>query len=241
MNLCIDQGNSRIKVALFDGEKITKKLIYKSFSSIDVERLYSLYPIENAIISSVINVEAAIINTLQHLSKKFILFDHHTKIPIVNKYQTPETLGLDRLAAAVGAASLKPNENLLIIDVGSAITFDFVNSQGEYMGGNISPGLKMRLHILKQATKKLPLVETEERELLPLFGQSTREAIATGVVRGITYEVKGYMRTLAERLEQYQTFLTGGNAPYLLTSIGDVHYEKNLVLIGLNQILTKNL
>ena len=101
MNLCIDQGNSRIKVALFDGEKITKKLIYKSFSSIDVERLYSLYPIENAIISSVINVEAAIINTLQKKKKKFILFDHHTKIPIVNKYQTPETLGLDRLAAAV--------------------------------------------------------------------------------------------------------------------------------------------
>ena len=176
-----------------------------------------------------------------------MLFDHNTPVPIVNRYESPQTLGQDRLAAAVGAKSLCPNENLLIIDVGSAITYDFVSAEGEYLGGNIAPGLKMRFTILQRMTKKLPLVETEENELIPLFGKNTRDAIAAGVIRGVAYEVKGYMRTLGEKMPHFKTFLTGGNAAYVLNNVRtsrtekrEMQFEKNLVLIGLNRILVFN-
>ena len=248
MNLCIDQGNSRTKVALMtDDGKMMSHFIYKQFSSADVERLFDLYDISDSIISSVVNIEAAVVNTLHRRSQHFVLFDHNTPVPIVNRYDTPQTLGQDRLAAAVGAKSLCPDENLLIIDAGSAITYDFVSDKGEYMGGNIAPGLKMRFTMLQRMTKKLPLVEVEENELIPLFGKNTRDAIAAGVIRGIAYEVKGYMRTLSEKVPHFQTFLTGGNAPYILNNVRtsrtekrEIRVEKNLVLIGLNTILIFN-
>lgn len=248
MNLCIDQGNSRTKVALMTDEgKIIHHFIYKTFSSSDVERLFSLYEITDSIISSVINIEPAIVNALAKLSQHFVLFDHNTPIPIRNGYDTPETLGQDRLAAAVGAQRLCPNENLLIIDAGSAITYDYVSDKGEYIGGNIAPGLKMRFTMLQRMTKKLPLVDVDENELIPLFGKNTRDAISAGVVRGVAYEVKGYMRTLREKTPHFQTYLTGGNAPYILhntrtsrTEKREIHHEKHLVLIGLNTILVFN-
>ena len=248
MNLCIDQGNSRTKVALMtDDGKLINHFIYKQFSSSDVERLFDLYDISDSIISSVVNIEAAVVNTLNRRSQHFVLFDHMTPVPIINQYDTPQTLGLDRLAAAVGAKHICPNENLLIIDAGSAITYDFVTAEGAYIGGNIAPGVKMRFTILQRMTKKLPLVEAEENELIPLFGKNTRDAIAAGVIRGIAYEVKGYMRTLNEKMPHFQTFLTGGHAPFILNNVRssrtekrDIHYEKNLVLIGLNEILMFN-
>ncbi len=234
MNLCIDQGNSRTKVALMTDEgKMINHFIYKQFSSSDVERLLDLYDITDSIISSVVNIEAAVVNTLHRRSQHFV--------------HTPQTLGQDRLAAAVGAKSLCPNENLLIIDAGSAITYDFVSDKGEYMGGNIAPGLKMRFTMLQRMTKKLPLVEVEENELIPLFGKNTRDAIAAGVIRGVAYEVKGYMRTLGEKVPHFRTFLTGGNAPFILNNVRtsrtekrEIRYEKNLVLTGLNTILCAN-
>lgn len=248
MNLCIDQGNSRTKVALMTDEgKIVNHFIYKHFSSADVERLFDLYDIQDSIISSVVDIEAATVNALSRRSTHFVLFDHNTPVPIINSYDTPATLGLDRLAAAVGAKSICPNENLLIIDVGSAITYDFVSAEGEYMGGNIAPGLKMRFTILQQMTKKLPYVDVDENELIPLFGKNTRDAIAAGVIRGVAYEVKGYMRTLREKMPHFQTFLTGGNASYVLNNVRksrteqrNLNYEKHLVLIGLNNILRLN-
>lgn len=230
-----------------DEGKIINDFIYKQFSSAEVERLFDLYEITDSIISSVVNIEAAVVNTLQRRSKHFVLFDHNTPVPIVNKYDTPQTLGLDRLAAAVGAKSLCPNENLLIIDAGSAITYDFVTDQGEYIGGNIAPGLKMRFTMLQRMTKKLPLVDADENELIPLFGKNTRDAIAAGVIRGVAYEVKGYMRTLKEKTPHFQTFLTGGHASYILNNVRtsrtekrELHYEKHLVLMGLNNILVYN-
>ncbi len=249
MNLCIDQGNSRTKVALMTPEgRIVNNFIYKSFSSVDVEKLFTLYPITDSIVSSVVNIDPAVVNVLHRQSKHFILFDHTTPVPIINGYDTPHTLGQDRLAAAVGANALCPNENLLIIDAGSAITYDYVSSEGRYEGGNIAPGIRMRATVLRQMTKKLPLVERDENELLPLFGKNTCDAIAAGVIRGVAYEVKGYMRTLGERVEHFQTYLTGGNAAYILNNVRstqnqhyDIHFEKNLVLIGLNTILGYNM
>lgn len=242
MNICIDQGNSRTKVALFDAEgKVVKNFVYKSFTSADVERLFSLYPISDSIISSVVNLESSMVNTLNRLSQRFVLFDHETPVPIRNDYDTPSTLGHDRLAAAVGANFLLPDENLLIIDAGSAITYDFLSADGRFIGGNIAPGIKMRFHVLRQMTKKLPQVEAEENELIPLFGKNTRDAIAAGVIRGIIFEVKGYMRTVSEKVEHFRTFITGGNAPYIINNVQTpLRFERHLVLIGLNRILEYN-
>lgn len=242
MNLCIDQGNSRTKVALFkeDG-RIVKNLICKSFTSADVERLFSLYPITNSILSSVVNIEPSVVNVLNKLSQHFVLFDHYTPLPIANNYQTPETLGYDRIASAVGAAHLCPNTNLLIVDAGSAITYDFVSAEHGFLGGNIAPGIKMRLTVLNQMTKKLPKVEVEENAFRPLFGKNTREAIAVGVVRGIVFEVKGYMRALKEQKTLFTTYITGGHAPYILDALKkEAIGEPHLVLIGLNCILEYN-
>lgn len=242
MNICIDQGNSRTKVALFDADgRVVKNFVYKSFSSADAERLFRLYPISDSIISSVVNLESSMVNTLNRLSRRFVLFDHETPVPIHNDYDSPATLGHDRLAAAVGANYLMPDENLLIIDAGSAITYDFLTADGHFVGGNIAPGIKMRLNVLRQMTKKLPQVETEENELIPLFGKNTRDAIAAGVIRGIVFEVKGYMRTVSEKVEHFETILTGGNAPYIINNIQTpVRMERHLVLIGLNRILEYN-
>ncbi len=242
MNLCIDQGNSRTKVALFreDGS-IAKNLMYKSFTSADVERLFSLYPIRDSIVSSVVNIDPAVVNVLHRLSTRFILFDHKTPLPLRNCYQTPETLGQDRIASAVGASYICPKQNLLIVDAGSAITYDFVSAEEGYLGGNIAPGVKMRLTVLRQMTKKLPAVEVEENAFIPLFGKNTHEAMAAGVIRGIIFEVKGYMRTLAEQGTPFVTFVTGGNAPYILGSLQEeAQFEPHLVLIGLNCILEYN-
>ena len=248
MNLCIDQGNSRTKVALMtDSGKMINHFIYKQFSSAEVERLFDLYDISDSIICSVVDIEASVVNTLNRRSQHFVLFDHNTPVPIINRYDTPQTLGLDRLADAVGAKSLCPNENLLIIDAGSAITYDYVTAEGEYIGGNIAPGIKMRFTTLQRMTKKLPLVEPEDNELIPLFGKNTRDAIAAGVIRGVAYEVKGYMRTLSKKVPHFKTFLTGGNASFVLNNVRssktenrEMQFEKNLVLIGLNEILVYN-
>lgn len=242
MNLCIDQGNSRTKIALFDENgAIRKSLVYRSFSSADIERLFSLYSISDSIISSVANIEPAVVNTLHRLSRHFVLFDHNTPVPIRNGYDTPETLGQDRLAAAIGAVTLCPDTNLLIIDAGTAITYDFVTAEGEYIGGNIAPGIKMRFTSLRQMTKRLPLVEADENELIPLFGRNTRDAIAAGVIRGVTYEARGYIESLSRQVDSFKTCITGGSASFICNHLrGPVVFERNLVLIGLNRILLHN-
>ena len=138
--------------------------------------------------------------------------------------------------------SIACQQNILIIDAGSAITYDFVSDENEFVGGNIAPGIKMRLTMLNRMTKKLPLVDVDENELIPLFGKTTRDAIAAGVVRGIVYEVKGYVRSLNAQINQLTVILTGGNAPYIANNCRNMAFqlEKHLVLIGLNQILEYN-
>ncbi len=246
MNLCIDQGNSRTKVALFEADnRLVKSFIYKTFSSADVKRLFTLYPIEDSIVSSVVNIEPSVVNALNRHSRHFVLLDHHTPIPIVNDYESPHTLGQDRLAAAVGAAALFPKKDVLIIDAGSAITYDVLSHEGHYLGGNIAPGIRVRLQSLHRLSKKLPLVDVDENAMLPLLGKNTNDAIAAGVVRGVAFEVKGYIRALRaeqDTVADLQVVLTGGHAPFILNHVkDDLHHEKNLVLIGLNVILTHNM
>lgn len=241
MILTIDRGNTLTKVALFDD----LGHIVETFALQDLTALTDLpffatgcrEEIDDCIISSVVPLQSNDIEVLRHL--RYTIFEHNTPIPIINGYETPETLGLDRLAAAIGATAIKPNTNLLVIDAGSAITYDFISTDGIFRGGNIAPGLAMRLHVLHDRTAQLPLVELNDEPVPLSLGRNTLDAIRAGVLQGIVFEILGYINTL----EPACVFLTGGDATRLLPFIEhycpcDVQHEPNLVHIGLHRVLT---
>jgi type III pantothenate kinase len=180
-----------------------------------------------------------LLSKLKHKSTVLIELSHHTPIPIENKYQTPETLGKDRLAAVVGATFLKPDSDILVIDAGTAITYDFIDANKVYWGGNIAPGLNLRLRALHEFTQKLPLVEAKEES--PILGTDTESAIISGALYGIVYEMDGYINHLKIKYPQLSAFLTGGSTFYFDTKLKNAIFaERNLVLIGLNRILQYN-
>lgn len=237
MNLIIDIGNTKTKVALFSNNKII------SSKSVVFDKILNNLPNKNnlnVIISSVKNLDSDFIDSIIKKYKNVILLDCKTKIPLVNKYSTPETLGFDRIAAAVGASYLKPNSNIIIIDAGTALTIDFVNNKNEYLGGNISPGIEMRFKALNSFTEKLPLIEKSTR--LSLIGNSTETAIRNGVINGIIYEIEGTIKRLEEDFTKINTFLTGGDTFFFDKLFkNNIFADSNLVLIGLNRILEYNI
>lgn len=241
MNICIDQGNSKLKMALFDDAHLVADYLCKDSALALLDELLFNYKIEKAIYSSVSGYNEELMAHLKTNVAHFMQMHTSVRLPIVNDYATPESLGVDRLAAAVGAYSLRPNTNLLIIDAGSAITYDFVTAEGHYKGGNIAPGLKMRLRALHEYTANLPMVTVLEEETYPLFGSSTQEAIAAGVLNGITHEMNGYISELVYKYGNICVFLTGGNLSYFHNRLNLTTFaEKNLVMHGLNQILECN-
>ena len=176
------------------------------------------------------------VDYLKNRAKKFIQLDENTRLPIENLYKTPETLGQDRIAACVGANFLMPDTNLLVIDAGTAITYDIVNAKNQYVGGNISPGLEMRKNALHNFTQKIPLIEITE--LVPAFGATTNEAILAGVVNGLIYEIEGYISLTSNVYPKLSVFLTGGDAFYFEKKLkSTIFANENLLLVGLNRIL----
>ncbi len=239
MNLCIDQGNSSTKVGIFNLDKLIESLTFVDFRESEIKELFQKHSIESCILSSVVSDNDSIIEILTYNSGNFIELTHNTSIPIENRYLTPETLGKDRLAAVIGANFLKPGNDILVIDAGTAITYDFVNSNGVYSGGNIAPGLNMRLRALHEFTHKLPLVESTAES--PFLGNDTNSAILSGALYGIVFEIDGYINTLKIKYPKLSTFLTGGSTFYFAAKLKSAIFaEKNLVLIGLNRILQHN-
>jgi type III pantothenate kinase len=239
MNLCIDQGNTNTKIGLFDNKRLVKTLHYEILNDIELNQLFNLYPIDACIYSSVVTQEAPVITDLKNKVRHFIQLSHLTAIPISNHYQTPASLGKDRLAAVIGANFLQPDRDLLIIDAGTAITYDFIDAQRNYWGGNIAPGIDMRLKSLHTFTQRLPLVEVNEKT--DFLGITTTTAIQAGVLYGIVFEIDGYIASLKIKYPQLSTFLTGGSAIYFDRKLKNTTFaESNLVLIGLNRILEYN-
>ena len=239
MNLCIDQGNSSTKVAIFKQYELVENFYFETFDTNEVSNLLRNFQIKNTIFSSVSVENNEIIDFIDKQSNFFIKLNYTTQLPITNLYKTPETLGNDRLAAIVGAATLKPNNDILVIDAGTAITYDFIDAFGNYVGGNISSGLSMRLKALHEFTKKLPLVKAEIES--PFLGDTTNSAILSGALNGIIFEMDGYINTLKIKYPQLSIFLTGGSTFYFDTKLKNAIFaEKNLVLIGLNRILQYN-
>ena len=239
MNLCIDQGNSSTKVGIFDQNKLLETFVYDKFEKKDISILVNKFPIDQGIISSVIADNKDLNEDLKYNILYFIELSHKTKIPIENRYSTPQTLGKDRLAAVIGASYLKPSCDILVVDAGTAITYDFIDSNKIYWGGNIAPGLNLRLRALSEFTHKLPLVEPTSKSML--ISDSTETAILSGAIYGIVFEIDGYINILKIKYPQLSTFLTGGSTFYFDTKLKNAIFaERNLVLIGLNRILQYN-
>lgn len=241
MNLNIDIGNTRNKLAIFDQNKIVEIIISDEINPKLLKNITDKYKnINNVIISSVKGYNSKLTNYLKLNFAHFIELSDKTKIPIENLYKTKETLGKDRLAAVVGANNIFPNTNVLVIDMGTAITFDFINSKAQYLGGTISPGLEMRFKSLNHFTDKLPLVEKENN--FQLIGKSTEEAIISGVQNGIIFEIDSYINQLKHKHENLKTILTGGDAIFFDKKLKNtIFVNLNLNFIGLNKILEHNI
>jgi len=195
--------------------------------------------LNQAILSSVKPVDEELIQFLSKNLELFIELDQHTPLPIENLYETPETLGKDRIAAAVGANELFPGQNVLIIDAGTAITYDVVSEKNEFLGGNISPGLQMRFKALNQFTGKLPLINYSDE--FQLIGRNTEEAIRAGVQNGILYEIERTIETFNRNYENLQIVMTGGDSIFFDKKLNySIFVHFNLTLIGLNRILEHN-
>ncbi len=240
MNLVIDIGNTRAKAAVFDGEKIVETVQAEAFTTEDAERLLAKYPaVDRAIVSSVRGGEEALIEVLRGRLKRVVHFDADTPVPIRNAYATPATLGRDRLAAAVGAAAIFPDEDVLVVDLGTAITLDLVTADGIFRGGNISPGAAMRFSALHEYTAKLPLRKLTEPA--GLLGTSTAEAIENGVAGGIICEVEGTAEKLYGIYPSLRILFTGGDAHFFEKRVKfPIFASLDLVLTGLNKILEYN-
>ncbi len=240
MNLVIDKGNSRTKVAIFSGQEIMQTFMPDDLTTTGLEEIVNkYYGLDRAILSSVSFVEPAVKTFLQKKFTYFIELNNQTPLPLRNNYQTPETLGLDRLAAATGANTLFPKQDLLVIDAGTAITFDLIEKNGTFQGGNISPGLRSRFRALHEFTLKLPLVE--ESEHWPVIGRTTVEAIRAGVINGIIMEMDGMIDLLRHDYPSIHIVLTGGDAPFFERRLKNhIFVKSEITLIGLNRILEYN-
>lgn len=195
--------------------------------------------LSQAILSSVKPVDSDILQFLSENFDFFIELDHQTVLPIGNLYETPETLGKDRLAAAVGANELFPNQNILIIDAGTAITYDLVSEKNQFVGGNISPGLQMRFKALNHFTGKLPLISYSD-EFQPI-GKNTTDAIRAGVQNGILFEIDQTIDLFNRNYQNLQIVMTGGDSIFFDKKLNySIFVHFNLTLIGLNRILEHN-
>jgi type III pantothenate kinase len=236
MNIVIDIGNTRTKAGVFkDGQLLN---IY-SGSTEEVLASLSAYYAPNVIVSA---VGGGIEGVLETFAKKaFVLvFDHKVNIPLTLEYSTPNTLGLDRLAAALGAAVTKPGKTMLVVDMGSCITIDLLKEGKVFSGGVISPGYNMRFKAMHTFTDKLPLFSStalrEEHVNLP--GGSTKECMVAGVQQGIVFEIEGHIAYYRAIYPDIEVIMTGGDAPHFENKFNTPIFTKDsLVLVGLNRVL----
>ncbi len=239
MNLIIDIGNTVAKLAVFDKDDLVEVIRGSNHSLDCLAMLYHKYPIENGIIASVITLSGTIRRQLAKLPFPILELNHQVPVPITNKYRTPETLGMDRLAAVVGANYMCPNRDLLVIDAGTAVTYEFIDSEGNYRGGNISPGIYTRFKALNACCDKLPLIDRSGET--PVFGYDTETAIRTGVIKGMEFEIEGYITLMQKKYPNLLVFLTGGDKFSFDTNLKSIIFaDRFLVLKGLNRILNYN-
>ena len=236
----IDIGNSRTKIALFNQYDLMFNVPIDHLTVNHVLMLKNEHSqLNKAILSSVKPYDKELERVLSEEFEQFIELDSQTELPIDNLYETPKTLGKDRIAAAVGANELFPDQNLLVIDAGTAITYDLVSEKNQFIGGNISPGLEMRFKALNHFTGKLPLVNyCDDFELI---GRNTTDAIRAGVQNGILFEMAQNIDLFNKNYRNLQIIMTGGDSNFFDKKLNySIFVNFNLTLIGLNRILEHN-
>lgn len=237
-NICVDYGNTYSKIGYFNGDSLIS--YFPKINAPNLINLLQSIDFEEIMVCSVSKSTEEINTELGIFGKKINILSPHTLLPITKNYDTPETLGADRLAAAVGASVVFPDENCLIIDLGTCIKYDFLENGSIFQGGIIGPGLRMRYKAMHQFTKKLPLIE--EIEPWPaLIGKSTIEAMKSGVLNGMLAEMSGIIAEYEALLTKFKIILCGGDASFFESRLKKPTFVvPELVPLGLNKILLHN-
>ncbi len=238
-NILIDRGNTYCKVCISDDGVLSDLQLYRELSE-DILESFCDVPegvALNGVYCGVGKEERYAIDFLKRRCDLFISLDAKTPLPIEVKRYDREQIGADRLASAIGAYSLaKTDHEILVIDMGTAITYERISAKGEYLGGNISPGPQTRASSLNQATARLPLLSVEEE--WSQWGENTSTAILDGVMQGVLYEIEGYIREMQNNHPNSNIFLTGGYASYFVNKLKSaIFVEPNLIMVGLNRLL----
>jgi type III pantothenate kinase len=240
MLLAIDVGNTQIKLAVFEQNNIKiQKIVSLSSWKIEVQNILDFNDlIDNIIVSSVGHLDE---NEFKNITSKAKLnfITANSKFPFINSYTTPNTLGADRMVLAAGATLLFPNQNRLVIDAGTCVTYDFVDSDNVYHGGAISPGIKLRYESLHNYTAKLPLLSTEYPD--EIIGNSTLQSIHSGIINGIIFEIDGFISSIMDNNDNFIIILTGGDAEFLAKRLKNTIFANpNFLLESLNQTFQYN-
>jgi type III pantothenate kinase len=238
VTLCFDFGNTRLKCAVFEGKILKELLVMENDSEETIRGLISTFKPQKSILSSVIDHNKAIEAILSEHTR-FHKLDHHSKLPITTPVGKPETIGADRLGLVVAAADLFPGSHNLVIGLGSAITYNFINKYNEFLGGGISPGMEMRLKSLQVFTAKLPLIKKDWN--FPLIGYDTRTNILSGVILGMAKEIDGTIEAYEEKYNNFNVLLTGGDTAYFAQLLKKkIFADPNLIYKGLYAICEFN-
>jgi type III pantothenate kinase len=235
-SIVVDIGNTSTKYGIFEGDALVKQGTFKTGEELP-EAVLNKY--ENAIVASVAGNIQPIKERLS-VQGKLLELTAQTALPVLNEYATPQTLGVDRIAAAVGANYFFLNRNCLVFDAGTSITHEFITSSASYQGGGIAPGLAMKFKALHTFTQRLPLVE-QTSENYPLTGKTTQESIQSGVLNGTVAELNGIIQQYSAFAADLVVILCGGDAGFFESKLkGRIFVIPELVLIGLHRILIYN-
>lgn len=238
MQLIVDIGNSKIKTALFAGNDLIDRHQWDSLGADKLLHWLDKRPVTHALYADVRGTTEELTAFLQRTYSAMAL-SADTPLPITNRYGTPATLGKDRIAGAVGAAAHFPGQPVLVVDMGTSVTYDFIDADANYWGGQISPGLHMRYKALHTFTGKLPLVL--HNDSVPDVGTDTHSSILGGVVLGLTHEVDGFIEQYRQKQPDLSVILTGGDAPVFVSRVKNkIFAVPQLIVSGLNKILQYN-
>ena len=238
VNLVVDEGNTLCKVAVMDKSEVLCEMVASEFDMEQVAEAIERYNVSQAIVASTRGGAEQICEKLRSKIEKVLHFTSLTEVPIAVDYSSRQTLGTDRIAAAVGVVCGMGVNDALIVDMGSAITFDMVEN-GAFKGGNISLGVAMRFKALHDYTAALPLCEAAEPNRA--FGNSTTEAIEQGVMQGVLYEIEGYAERVLQKNEKNSIIFCGGDAESFVNRIKNAIFApRKLMFTGLNLILEYN-
>ena len=240
MNLIIDIGNTRSKLAVFEKDMVVEIFVVETTEIVkELKKITSKHLVSHSIISTVVNIADNITKEIVDLVNPLQLTSE-VKIPFKNLYATPKTLGVDRIALVAAAVKKYSNKNVLVIDAGTCITFDFVSKDKEYLGGAISLGIMMRYKALHEFTSKLPLLSL--KELSSFIGNDTNSSIHSGVINGVCNEIDGVINQYKKMHQDLTVVLTGGDTIFLAKQLKSIIFANpNFVLEGLHTVLTYNL